>query len=514
MTDNDRTEQVCVSEDTFLIEGDVTPEKRVTKYYRWLLCVILSVLILFSASITLTISGGVMWFATYSNVHTQVTHHMSLQNDSLLYGQWLAPDARIYKDFYIFNWTNPSELHKGVVPNLQEVGPYRYREYRNKTVTRVSEDGCYVDYTQHKIFVFDREATNMNLSEDDVIHTLNLPLAGAVHIARNSRFLIAALNSLILETNSSLYKSVTVGELIWGYEDTFIAELKKLYLFPKDKNFSIFINDNPQDQLPSIVNSGVCDSQGLGEFIQWDGRVQMDIWGDEFANMINGTEGFFFRPFLNSNDKITFFVDDAMRSIDLVYKNFHAEHMGIDTLRYGVPEHFLQNASCFPDNARWYQFCPQGMFYVGNSSIMSDVPAYGSKPHFLDADPDLLSNVSGLSPDRSRHELFIDIEPTTGVTVAVHNRVQINFKLERAEIVYFNEIPPVLYLPILYSDESVTLSQELYDQLASSLDMIDLAYSFSLTVLSTGLFCLMASIVSSCCLLTKIRSLKTKYYID
>ncbi|KAI6645842.1 CD36-like lysosomal integral membrane protein II [Oopsacas minuta] len=510
MAENGREDE-NLSEDTLLIKENLKQEKKVTKYsHRLIIYTIIFVLILFITSFILTISGGVLWFVTYKDIHTQVTHEMSLQNGTLIYEQWIAPDARIYKDFYIFNWTNPSDLALGIAPKLIEVGPYRYREYRNKTVTAVSENGCHVIYTQHKLFVFDRGATSVDLSEDDVIQTLNLPLAGAVHIAKKSIFLTAALNSIILETNSSLYKSLTVKQLIWGYEDDFIKELKKLYIFPKDKNFSIFINDNPQDQEPSIVNTGVCDSKALGEFIQWDGNRQMDIWGDQYANMINGTEGFFFRPFLNSNDRITFFVDDAMRSIELACKNSHTEHKGIDTLRYGLPLYFLQNASCNPANARWYQFCPQGLFYIGNSSIMPDVPAYGSKPHFLDADPNLLSNVSGLFPDREIHDLFVDIEPTTGVTIAVHNRVQINFKLERTEIVYFNEIPSLLYLPILYSDESITLSKELYTHISSKLNTIDLVFSISLVVVVAGLFCLLASTVSSCCLLTNIRSVLKK----
>ena len=495
-----------LSEDTLLIKGEVITPKKSLKSSHKFIYVLLFVLSLFGASIILSVSGGVLWFATYNNVHGQVTHQMSLQNGTMLYEQWLAPDAHIYKDFYIFNWTNPGELALGVAPNLTEVGPYRYREYRNKTVVGVSEDACHVVYTQHKVFIFDREATNQNLSEDDVIQTLNLPLAGAVHVARNSAFLSTALNSIILETNSSLHKSLTVRQLIWGYEDLFIKELKKLYLFPREQNFSVFVNDTSRDQLVSIVNSGVCESRAVGQFLQWDGERHLDIWGDRYANMVNGTEGFFFHPFLNSNDRVTFFVDDAIRSIDLVYQNSHREHGGIDTLRYGLSAEFLLNTSSYPPNARWYQSCARGLFYVGNSSIMPDVPAYASKPHFLDGDPALLLNVSGLSPVRDLHDLFVDIEPTTGVTVAVHNRVQINFKLQRAEIVYFSDIPPLLYMPILYSDESVTLSQELHSQISAKLNWIDLVFSISLFVLAAGLFCLLSSLVSSCCLLPKLRA--------
>lgn len=510
MSDNGRSVNRAISENTLLIKQEGLIEQRRGRPSCTLTSILVCVLALFAINSLLTILGAVSLYLTHGGVRQQVLQKMSLQNGTLLYEQWLAPDVQIYKDFYIFNWTNPSELSNGVRPNLTQVGPYRYREYRNKTVVNVSADGCQVTYTQHKIFIFDRESTHSDFSEDDVIQTLNLPVAGAVHVARESVFLRTALDALIPGTNSSLHKVLTVRQLIWGYEDEFIKELKKLYVFPKNKNFSIQINDNPRDQNPSIVRTGVCESRELGQFVQWDGMRSVGIWGDRYADMINGTEGFFFHPFLTSGDRVTFYVDDAMRSIDLVYQHSHTEHSGMDTFRFGLSKEFLLNASTYPPNARWYQYCPEGLFYVGNSSVMPDVPAYASKPHFLDADASLLANVSGLSPDSSRHELFVDIEPTTGTTVAVHNRVQINYRLERAEIIYFSKIPPLLYLPILYSDETVILSQDLFSQLAASLDLINLLYSLCLSLLCVSTLCLSFSFISCLCLLARLGSVVKK----
>ena len=39
---------------------------------------------------------------------------------------------------------------------------------------------------------------------------------------------------------------------------------------------------------------------------------------------------------------------------------------------------------------------------------------FASKPHFLDADPAFLSNVTGLSPDREKHDSYLDVEPVGG----------------------------------------------------------------------------------------------------
>ena len=33
----------------------------------------------------------------------------------------------MYKDFYIYNLTNPAEFRDGAKPHFDELGPYRYR---------------------------------------------------------------------------------------------------------------------------------------------------------------------------------------------------------------------------------------------------------------------------------------------------------------------------------------------------------------------------------------------------
>ena len=43
---------------------------------------------------------------------------------------------------------------------------------------------------------------------------------------------------------------------------------------------------------------------------------------------------------------------------------------------------------------------------------MLDALVFASKPHFLDAA--FLSNVTGLSPDREKHDSYLDVEPVGG----------------------------------------------------------------------------------------------------
>ena len=49
-------------------------------------------------------------------------------------------------------------------------------------------------------------------------------------------------------------------------------------------------------------------------------------------------------------------------------------------------------------------------------STLLDAPVFASKPHFLDADSAFLNNVTGLSPNREKHDSYLDVEPVGGAS--------------------------------------------------------------------------------------------------
>ena len=62
-----------------------------------------------------------------------------------------------------------------------------------------------------------------------------------------------------------------------------------------------------------------------------------------------------------------------------------------------------------------------GFYFDGPSGVLNltavypqHVPIFASKPHFLDGDPGYVANVTGLHPNRSLHDSFLNVEPLTG----------------------------------------------------------------------------------------------------
>lgn len=91
--------------------------------------------------------------------------------------------------------------------------------------------------------------------------------------------------------------------------------------------------------------------------------------------------------------------------------------MGIDTLKFVMPDHFYQSPEenleneCFctrPADDR--EICKiSGVLDI--SSCKEGAPILISAPHFFKGSPSLLEHFSGLKPDKSQHESLLEVEP-------------------------------------------------------------------------------------------------------
>lgn len=102
------------------------------------------------------------------------------------------------------------------------------------------------------------------------------------------------------------------------------------------------------------------------------------------------------------------FLPFDLRSVYLTSEN--ASLHGTPVYCYGLPAVELWNTSQDPG------FFPNGPSGVLNLTAVlpSNTPVFASKPHFLDADPGYIANVSGMHPNRSEHDSYWNVEPTTG----------------------------------------------------------------------------------------------------
>jgi len=173
---------------------------------------------------------------------------------------------------------------------------------------------------------------------------------------------------------------------------------------------------------------------------------------------------------MNKEDRYYFFIDDVCRSL---YATFDEEVKlkGVPAWKTSVPAEIFFSPEISEDNACYCikddsPIC-QHSGAIGISSCQSGAPVVVSSAHFLYGDGFYIDMVEGVSPPiREEHEAALVFEPNTGAAIKVDKRLQINMQMKRDDVVdAFKNIDDFLVFPILWLNESATLSQSDADDL-------------------------------------------------
>lgn len=70
-----------------------------------------------------------------------------------------------------------------------------------------------------------------------------------------------------------------------------------------------------------------------------------------------------------------------------------------------------------------YPSCKDGFLRVGD--CYGGIPVIMSAPHYWNVDKELLSQIDGLNPVQDLHDTYLDVEPTTGIALSAHKRIQV-----------------------------------------------------------------------------------------
>ncbi|XP_010185568.1 PREDICTED: platelet glycoprotein 4 isoform X2 [Mesitornis unicolor] len=346
----------------------------------------------------LAIFGGVLIPVGDNIIGKAIKKEAVIVNGTIAYENWLVPGSSVYRQFWIFNVLNPSEvLDEGARPKLEQKGPYTYRvRYLPKENITEHSDGT-ISYMLPNIARFEPD---MSVGpENDTVTCLNLAV-------------------VYNETLDGLYKVYT------GKED-----IKKTAIIESYKN-----------------------KRNLS---YWEGH----------CDMVNGTDGASFPPFVKKNQVLRFFSSDICRSI---YGVFHSkqEVKGITLYRFTVPREAFASPVEVGDN---YCFCTDEVIsqnctlagVLDISSCKAGKPVFISLPHFLHASKVILDEVEGLSPNEEEHETFLDIEPITGFTLQFAKRLQVNLLVRPApKIEALSKVKNTYVFPILWLNETAVIGDE------------------------------------------------------
>ncbi|XP_070618217.1 scavenger receptor class B member 1 isoform X2 [Erythrolamprus reginae] len=384
-------------------------------------------------------------------VRQQVAKNTRIDPSSAMYPIWKDLPVPFFISFYFMEVVNSKDILLGAKPIVSQRGPYVYREYRHKKNITFHSNST-VSFLGYRSFTFQPDRSNG--SESDYIVMPNLLVLGAAVMLENMPFALRlTFSSALAIFHQNAFMNRTVADIIWGYNEPFTQFLSSLGVTvgPSGGRFGLFSDLNNSHSGLFTVFTGTDDINKTHMVDSWNGLKKVSYWHSEECNMINGTAGEQWPPFMTPSSPVELYTPDACRSIKLNYTQ-PGDFKGIPVYRYTAPKTLFANGTVYPPNEG---FCPCRQSGIQNiSSCKLNAPIFISQPHFLNADPALLDMVDGLHPNEEDHDLFVDIHPLTGVPMNCSVKIQLNLFIKHVSGIWqTGKIKPVV-LPLVWFSES------------------------------------------------------------
>lgn len=445
--------------------------------------------ILTSSGLILVAFGIFLTFCFHGVFRDILYEELKLRPTSRGHDAWVTPPFPLSMDVYFFNWTNPEDLkNASTKPILEELGPYRFTERPEKVDIVWHNHNHTVSYRKKSVYFFDEEGSNGTL--DDVISSINVVALSAANRARSWNYVKQKGVSMGLGLyDQDVYVVKTAGELLFdGYEDNMVLMGKTLFdasEVPFDRVGWFYTRNNSADLIGHYnVHTGVDDIFKIGSMAEWNYKPRTDFFAGH-CGMLNGSAGEFYPPGLTKDTPIQLFTPDMCRSLPLDFEQ-EVEVAGIRGYKYAGGPRTVDNGTDFPETACFSagEIVPSGVLNI--SSCRFGTPVFMSFPHFYGADEYYLNQVDGLNPDKSKHQLYMTMEPTMGIPLDVAARFQLNIMLEsHPNIALYDDVPRI-FLPVLWFEQHVTMTPEFSGEIAQALSIPTTARICGIVMLIIG----------------------------
>ncbi|XP_053718870.1 platelet glycoprotein 4 [Synchiropus splendidus] len=398
-------------------------------------------------------------------IESTVVKESVIEPGTTAYDNWVSTGAAVYRQFWFFDVQNAADVVKnGSAPEVVQRGPYTYktRFLPKEDITRNSNFTISFVLPPGAIF----EPSMSVGPEEDNITSLNLVVAGAYGTLPH--FLVEIL---INASKASLFHRRTVKELLWGYYDPILRGTVGLFV----------TNNDTVDELYNVF-TGKDDISKVAMIDRWRGERNLTFWDDPYCDMINGTDGSSFAPFVDKNVPLYFFSSDICRSVSASFKE-SLDLRGIQVYRYSLLESTLASPNVNPDNACFCkdQLTTKNCTLAGVLDIrtcQNGKPVYISLPHFLYGSKSLQDNIVGLNPVEEEHFTYLDVEPTTGFTLRFAKRIQVNMMYGPSKVIkILKKVKNYTIVPLVWLNETAELdeptAQMFKTELFSRIELLD-----------------------------------------
>ncbi|EPB72523.1 CD36 family protein [Ancylostoma ceylanicum] len=452
---------------------------------------------------------------------------------------WANPSYISTMQYWAFDYKNTiGILNRALQPDMDEKGPYTYDETIINSRISFIDNGEKMQFAQATQYNFNpaKSCPTCDPKKDTVtvpdisffvglqqIDSLVETLLGNEKIEGICKMLLkdkCAELAEVLEreigTVMSMFKTgpfvtVTVDQLLFsGYISPLITKLADRVIkisnkligtnFPliDPKPFTVALNaENGTTDTLYTVDSGKLDYSRAGYILSFNNMTNASLpsqgnklpsqwWpGAEtpscngYALMLEGTDGDFFKSFIEKTERLPIYIDDICRTAELQFEK-EVTVKDIQGYRFVMPaDQFDYSLTdncgfCNPNTLSKYgaydrpvnSTClPSGLLDI---SGCQNSPIIISKPHFYQAS-DIVKSFVPRFKSSYDDETTLDIEPMTGTVLSANKRIQINLLANQFPTIgAYSVLRPGAY-PLVWLNESFLMDDGTRDDLQSSL---------------------------------------------
>ncbi|XP_014231879.1 sensory neuron membrane protein 1-like [Trichogramma pretiosum] len=444
----------------------------------------------------------------------QLKRKVALKKGWMMRDTWSKFPFVVNMNFYMFNVTNPDGIKEGEKPIVQEVGPFVYDKYHEKTNQEDRDEDDTISFTMRDTYFFNAEKSNGLTGDEEIIvpHYLILGIVNALLRTKPTAVpIVGKAVDIIFSKPNSIFIKAKVKDIL--FDGLFIdctakdfagaaicSEVKAaheefgLKMVAEDQYLlSLWAARNGTDAKARLrVKRGLKNIMDVGKVVEYADKANISVWDDDYCDQFNGTDGTVFHPKFDRRgaDDIVAFNTDLCRSVSCRFQA-KSKFKGIRTLRYSADlgtdgEHNELHKCYCPE--------PDKCLKKGAYDLMKCIklPLVLTNPHFYMADPSFSEQVDGMSPDPAKHQMLIDLEPLSGAPVQACTRAQFNmFIMPVPKFKLMKKFPDAL-LPLFWFDEQIVLPDFLLKEIRGGAVMYKMGKMFGKFMMFGGLLMIMS----------------------